>query len=65
MKRETDACTSTNTIFSISLLVLIREDNGWLLTRTEFNAFKCALFAAKIPLLNLIRIFFEKLSLPF
>ena len=49
--------------YSHFLLGLIRENNGWLLTRKGLSAFKLALFAARIFLINLIQIFYEKLSI--
>ena len=59
------AHTQTNTALSTCIIVLIREDNGWLLTRKGLIAFKLTFFAAKISLLNLIWILYEKLSLAF
>ena len=50
--------THTNTV-STYLLGLIREYNGWLLTRKGLSAFKLVLFTTKISLLNLIQIFYE------
>ena len=50
--------TQPNTV-STFLLGLIREYNGWLLTRKGFSAFQLVLFTAKISLLNQIQIFYK------